>query len=646
MTGNTPIFKTLLYNKRRIGDVMKNEKKQMEKIEKEIEEVKGLHEKKRQKKHPFVTFFLLLTVIGALSSFFLLIYKNKGFTSAFLLELLLVVFTVLFALYGITSHQQKKGIVLAASVVLLAYYTLRITSFLEIFPLPMLSQVNNLEGKSLVEAITWAQKKEITLEQVYEYSDMIEPYHIINQSLPAGSNLEHSKVVKVAVSEGPNPTKEVILPNMNSKGCEDLLQFVEENYLSNVDVEFIASDQRENTIIEQTKSGSIARNEAVKFTFSYGEERTEKNVKLVDFTGKSKFDAILTLKQQGISFEIQEDFSKKIKRGDVLSQSKKPGTMISIDDPNEKVVITISKGPKIIVPDLTKMSLAEITDWVIQNKLKVEFSTRFDESKKENKVLEANYQKGDAIEEGTRIKIVYSKGSITMPKFDSLEKFLAWAQENEIAYEERHEFSNTVPSGEVISYSYKKGEKLKNGDTIIVTISDGEETKVPNLIGLSKNEVKKKLDALGLSYNFIYQASSKEKDSAIGQSISEGSSVSKGTTITVTLSNGKKESTSSKKSSSGQSNSSTATPPASSTPTTPSCDSSIKTRVYLYDELIGSGNPETTCSKIKVAYPKIKFSCVYKTGTGLAPGLLVNADQIDGYEFDHCNTVTLQIVRN
>ena len=146
-----------------------------------------------------------------------------------------------------------------------------------------------------------------------------------------------------------------------------------------------------------------------------------------------------------------------------------------------------------------------------------------------------------------------------MEKFKSLDEFRAWADKYGITYEEKHEFSEDVPLGEVISYSHKKGDTIKNGDSIIVTISDGKECKVPDVVGMSKKEAIEALEDAGLNYNFVTQSSSKSKNTVIKQSISAGSKVSSGTTITVTLSSGKntehREDSSSSGSSSSGSNS-------------------------------------------------------------------------------------------
>ena len=39
----------------------------------------------------------------------------------------------------------------------------------------------------------------------------------------------------------------------------------------------------------------------------------------------------------------------------------------------------VSKGKSIIVPDLTTMTVEEITDWIIKNNLKIEFEEIYDE---------------------------------------------------------------------------------------------------------------------------------------------------------------------------------------------------------------------------------------------------------------------------
>ena len=300
------------------------------------------------------------------------------------------------------------------------------------------------------------------------------------------------------------------------------------------------------------------------------------------------------------------------------------------------------------------MSMVEITDWVITNKLKLEFTDRYDDSVKENSVIEANYSKGDSVEQGSTIKVVISKGNLVMRDFKSLDEFKEWANKYGISYREEHEFNDDVSQGDVISYSYKKGDTIKNGDTIVVKISDGKECKVPNLIGMSKKEVISKLESLNLNYNFVYQSSNKySKDKVIKQSISAGSKVSSGTTITVTLSNGKKE----------ESNSN------SSKPTKPDNSGDVSDS----DNNVPSPPPEPVCNSCYIRPGELKSIILNNSGSfngaasavrnfiiGRCSGVnvIINDDggtsgfnpgsYVSGWEggnFNSCDTITITLAK-
>lgn len=605
---------------------------------------------KGRKNHPIVNFILILVLISSLGYFGVTLrYQNSyNLFSSLISSLILVIFSILFIAICVTNPNRKKGSIVLGSFLLLLFNVFGIATTTGFINIPSLGQVEDFTGKSLTKVVSWATKNNVLLVQDYEYSDMVPTYSIVSQDVKSGTRLKDIKELKVAVSEGPNPDKEIIIPDMLGWDSNRFLEYVKDNHLNNVEVEFIESDKAKDTVIEQSNTGSRKRSDELKVKFSLGEEVTDSDVKLIDLTNKSEFEATFYLKQNRIAYEVKRDFSKKIERGNISSQSIKAGEMTKVNDNDNKLVITVSKGKEIKVPDLKKMSMVEITDWVITNKLKLEFTDRYDDSVKENNVIEANYSKGDSVEQGSTIKIVISKGNLIMKDFKSFDEFKAWADKYGISYREEHEFNDDVSQGEVISYSYKKGDTIKNGDTIVVKISDGKECKVPDLIGMSKKEVISKLESLNLNYNFVYQSSNKySKDKAIKQSISAGSKVSSGTTITVTLSNGKKEeyrkeennsSSSNKPSNPGSGNSGGSTPP------TPSCDRSQTTLVYIYDELL-SNVPTTTCSNIKAAYPKVKFSCQY-VSNGPGVGLLVNASEIDAKEFNHCDTYVLKIQKD
>lgn len=574
----------------------------------------------------FLTYPLMsLVMIIALVAFGINIYNKTSTIPEILTSLFLTIFTIFYVVIALTSKRKKRKLIILSSIVLIGYFML---SFNSILLKPKTLTTPNFSGKSITEVMKWASEHKISINQEYEYSDMVEEYNIISQNLEAGSSLKNISELTVSISEGPNPSKEMIIPNMITWEADRVLDFIQKNYLTNVEIEFIESDKLKDTVIEQSISGSLKRDDALKLIFSYGEKKENEEITLIDFKNKSQFEVEFYMKQHQLKYIIENDFDENIKKGYVIRQSITSGETISSDT---EITIIISKGPEIKVPNLTKYTMEEATEWAIQNKLKISFSNQYDDSIEENHIISANCNEGEIIEQGMTIKLVVSRGNLKMPKVDSLNSFYVWANKYNIPYEEKHEFSDTVPSGEVISYSYKEGQTINNNDTIIITISDGVKKTVPNVIGLTRKDAISKLEANDLRYNIIYRNSDEVKDKVLNQSLRSGSEVSSGTTITITLSNGI---------SPQKANNTTPTPAPE--PTKPVCKDIT---VYLDGSHIKSSATET-CSTIKSAYPELTFTCTYEENTGLSNGILMNASEIDEKTKSTCDTINLIIVKN
>ena len=96
-----------------------------------------------------------------------------------------------------------------------------------------------------------------------------------------------------------------------------------------------------------------------------------------NLVGMKLFDAELWLKRNGIKYEIKYEFSDKSKN-EVLSQSTNKDEEINIKDTN--ITITVSAGVAIKILDFKTMTVDEATNWIINNKLKVEFNEIYDEN--------------------------------------------------------------------------------------------------------------------------------------------------------------------------------------------------------------------------------------------------------------------------
>ena len=514
-----------------------NEEIIIEKVEEPFFEEKTI-KKAKNYSHPFTNFIIILTIISAIGYFFVNITDENASINSLINCAILSLFSIIYSLICLTIKRKSKFTILISSLLLFIFFVHNTNASLNIFNISTKS-VEDFRGKSLTDVVKWANSNKISVIQDYEYSDMVPEYSIISQDIKPGNSIKNVEEITVSVSEGPNPSKEIIVPSMITWDDERVINYVNSNYLSKVNVEFIESDKKKDTVIEQDKSGNLKRDDEIKLTFSYGDEGNSNEVKLIDFTNKSKFEIEFYMKQHHLNYKFEDDFSNKIKKGYGVKQSIKAGETVNVDD--KEIVITISKGPEIKVPELKNMTITKLTEWAVKNKVKLEFTDKYDDSVKEGSVISCDKEKGELIEQGSTIKVVVSRGKLKMPGFKSIDDFYEWADKYEIKYEIKREFSDTVKSGEVISYSVKKGQAIKNDEAIIVTVSDGKNCKVPDLKGLTKSEATSKLKKANLEYNFVYKSSDKSKDKVISQSISSGSEISCGTTITVTLSNGKKE---------------------------------------------------------------------------------------------------------
>ena len=449
-----------------------------------------------------------------------------------------LLFTLLFVLIGVYTDSKKgQNLVLITALLLIGFSSFQLLEQTGMIQLPVQAYVENFKNKSLTEVIAWGNANHITIETNYENSDLIQTNYVISQDVEAGTLVHDIESLTVVVSNGPDTSKEVLFPNMIGRNVDEVIAFVEENYFTNVSIDFEVSSTERDIVIEQDKSGQLPRDEKILIIASLGNEPLEP-VPMEQLVGQSSFRALTWLKRNGIKYEIKYDYSDTISKGNVLLQSIEQGEMV---DPNtDTVTITISKGAKIVAPNLLAMSMEEITAWVIENNLKIEFLDQYDDTIEIGRPIQASHKEGDILEEGDVVSVVLSKGPLKMEKFDSINDYRQWAEKYEIPLKEEVEFSDSVPSGSIIRKSHQDGDIIKNGDTVTVVVSQGKELKVPYLIGKSRSQAQSACDDAGVRCSFIYggYTESTARDVVIKQSRNSGSTVSESATVTVTLSSG------------------------------------------------------------------------------------------------------------
>jgi len=231
-------------------------------------------------------------------------------------------------------------------------------------------------------------------------------------------------------------------------------------------------------------------------------------VKVPDLVEKEYNEAQDIASQQGLSLEKSEEsvFHNEIEKGYVVSQEPKPGERIK---QTRKVVVTVSKGPKIVeLPDFSNRPLRE-AEVILDNlglSLK-EITYEYSEKLRENFIISQSPEPGSEIEINTQVQLVVSKGPqpimVTMPSLLGVEKERAFnlIQRNGLKVGKlNYNKSTRYEEGLVKNQQYKAGENVPENSTVDLGISTGlvnngnfEEHKTNigiNIVGNNEQEIK------------------------------------------------------------------------------------------------------------------------------------------------------------
>lgn len=492
-------------------------------------------------------FTYILSFIALILSIFYVIYTILMSTNIMdnigniLSVLILFVFSIIFIIISLKVTEMKKTTYVPLGIfILIIFISFNLLSDMNIIKLQKEEKIENFINKNITEVLKWANANNIEVKQIYEYSDIFPEHHVISQNIKAGTSLGDIKVLEVIISNGPDYEKTIIVPNMLGWQLDEVLAYINENFFINVSIEYEFSDTEKDVVIKQDKNGELKRNEPIEIIFSLGNIEDLQPVALIDLTNKSLLEATVWLKKHGLNYELNYEFNNDIKRNYVIDQSIQVGEILN---PNTEtgLLLIISKGKEIEVPNLFEMKMDDIIKWVSNNNLKINFSDRYDEKIALGEIIEVNYKPGDIIEEGSLIHIVTSKGQLKIPDFKTIKEYREWANKYNIELKEIYEFSDTIANGNIISLSHEVNSIISNTDKITITVSQGKAVTIPSFSGKTKAQATTLCNSVGLKCSFTYgnYSSTIAKDVVTGQSKRNGAMVVQGTNVILTLSKGK-----------------------------------------------------------------------------------------------------------
>ena len=232
---------------------------------------------------------------------------------------------------------------------------------------------------------------------------------------------------------------------------------------------------------------------------------------------------------EGFSVMKEERYDDTVEAGVVISQKPEAGTETN----DHIIVVNVSLGP---APELVTLGkLAESSkDWAesyldgLKLGLQVKIKEEFSETISEGYVIRTEPKEGAELKQGQTVTLIVSKGKKV--QFSSMPQVVGETKDVAISVLEMQQldlnvvieeiFDMNIPAGQVVETEPGRGEKLKTGQTVKLTVSKGVETKMmPDVTGVKLNVAQNTLAGLGFKEPTVtYVPSDKPKDTVIFQS--------------------------------------------------------------------------------------------------------------------------------
>ncbi|MCD7887499.1 MAG: PASTA domain-containing protein [Clostridiales bacterium] len=171
---------------------------------------------------------------------------------------------------------------------------------------------------------------------------------------------------------------------------------------------------------------------------------------------------------------------------------------------NTSLTLTLSLGSIVTVPNELGSEGEEAVAVLEKLGLTVSTDSDYSDDYAEGRVIAQSLEAESDVNEGTEIVLTLSLG----PKPFELESYTGQTLEDAqtaletlgLTVEVKKSYSTEVEKGYVIKQSPEAGEQVRKGDTVTITVSKGpEQVEVPNVTGMTVNEAKAALEAVGLT---------------------------------------------------------------------------------------------------------------------------------------------------
>lgn len=410
--------------------------------------------------------------------------------------------------------------------------------------------VENLVGMQISDAKYWGTNNDIQIIEKEVYSDNEEGI-VLSQSIPAQEKVNQKSTIVVEVSLGYDPNEAVTLPNFDSTWSKTkILNWIEENHITNykllfeevenVDPNYYISHSLPDTTDEYVRKDNIE--------FTLTSPILEEEIIVVDMINYSTAQIDSWAKENEVNIKYVYAYSSTVQENKVLSQSISSEEIVN---PRDTIIVTLSQGPAIKIPNFTGISETDAVAWAKENNIDLNVYREYSGSVNQNDLIWQDITKDTIVKSGTDLKLYYSLGSqvylasYVNQSLTNLQNYIDAqnALRANLSLNVSYSYSSSTGVNRVISQSLMD-TRLNMGTTINVIVSLGDLSIVPDLLNggiayTSALEAYEKVLAACNSADLVCKIVFVDNDDKIGivdsQSISAGTQVSDNTVIEVVI---------------------------------------------------------------------------------------------------------------
>ncbi|RRO13764.1 Stk1 family PASTA domain-containing Ser/Thr kinase [Saccharopolyspora rhizosphaerae] len=264
-------------------------------------------------------------------------------------------------------------------------------------------------------------------------------------------------------------------------------------------------------------------------------------VAVPSLVGQTTFAAQEKAKAEGWRFSPSSCFSKEEERGKIVKQTPPAGTMVVKEE--TKLDLCTGQGEeKVEIPDLTGMSMSQAQKALEAAGLKIGLNPEKEETSNPalvDKILDWE-GKGTQVPRGSTIKVVVGQAipqtevpDLRGQQLETARAFLVGAG-FKVTVENR---DSDKPANTVLDQSPSGGAKARNGSTVTLVVSKGNQIAMPQLQNMTADEAEAALKAAGWNGTVTETkqptGDAAKDDKVVGSSPQAGQKISKNQTITL-----------------------------------------------------------------------------------------------------------------